>query len=75
MELQKEIANAKNMDCDAAEAIKELLKQGPREAKKDLMDWEVEEFEEEKYCSTRERTIWQLMRNSEGKLSEDTTII
>jgi RNase H-like domain found in reverse transcriptase/Integrase zinc binding domain len=37
MELQKKIANAKNMDYDAAEAIKELLKQGPREAKK---DWE-----------------------------------
>jgi hypothetical protein len=47
MELQKKIANAKNMDYDAAEAIKELIKQGPREAKKDLMDWEVEEFEGE----------------------------
>jgi hypothetical protein len=34
MELQKKIANAKNMDYDAAEAIKELLEQGPREAKK-----------------------------------------
>jgi hypothetical protein len=44
MELQKKIANAENMDYDAAEAIKELLEQGPREAKKDLMDWEVEEF-------------------------------
>jgi Integrase zinc binding domain len=47
MKLQKKIANAKNMDYDAAEAIKELLKQGPREAKKDLMDWEVEDFEGE----------------------------
>jgi hypothetical protein len=47
MELQKKIANTKNMDYDAAEAIKELLEQGPREAKKDLMDWEVEEFEGE----------------------------
>jgi hypothetical protein len=47
MELQKEIANTKNLDYDAAEAIKELLEQGPREAKKDLMDWEVEEFEGE----------------------------
>jgi hypothetical protein len=47
MELQKKIANAKNMDYDAAEAIKELLEQGPREAKKDLMDWEVEKFEGE----------------------------
>jgi hypothetical protein len=47
MELQKKIANAKNMDYDAAEAIKELLEQGPREAKKHLMDWEVEEFKGE----------------------------
>jgi RNase H-like domain found in reverse transcriptase/Reverse transcriptase (RNA-dependent DNA polymerase) len=46
-ELQKRIAKAKNMDYDAAEAIKELLKQGPMEAKKDLEDWEVEEFEGE----------------------------
>jgi hypothetical protein len=39
MELQKKIANAKNMNYDAAEAIKELLEQKPREAKKNLMDW------------------------------------
>jgi hypothetical protein len=44
MELQKKIANTENMDYDAAEATKELLEQGPREAKKNLMDWEVEEF-------------------------------
>jgi hypothetical protein len=44
IELQKKIANAKTMDYDAAEAMKELLEQGPREAKKDLMDWEVKEF-------------------------------
>jgi hypothetical protein len=47
MKLQKKIENATNMDYDAAEAIKELLKQGPSEAKKDLMNWEVEEFEGE----------------------------
>jgi hypothetical protein len=47
MELQKKIANAKNLDYDAAKAIKELLKQGPREVKKNLMDWEVEKFEGE----------------------------
>jgi Integrase zinc binding domain len=47
IELQKKIANAKNMDYDAAEAIKELLEQGPKEAKKDLMYWEVEEFKGE----------------------------
>jgi RNase H-like domain found in reverse transcriptase/Integrase zinc binding domain/Reverse transcriptase (RNA-dependent DNA polymerase) len=47
MELQKKIANTKNMDYDAAEAIEKLLEQGPREAKKDLTDLEVEEFEGE----------------------------
>jgi hypothetical protein len=47
MELQKKIANTKYMDYDTAEAIKELLEQEPREAKKDLMDWKVEEFEGE----------------------------
>jgi hypothetical protein len=46
-ELQKRIAKAKNMDYDAAEAIKELLEQGPMEAKKDLGNWDVEEFEGE----------------------------
>jgi hypothetical protein len=47
MESQKKIANTKNMDYDTAEAIKELLEQGPKEAKKDLMDWEVKEFKGE----------------------------
>jgi hypothetical protein len=32
------------MDYDAAEAIKELLEQGPKEVKKNLIDWKVEEF-------------------------------
>jgi hypothetical protein len=75
MKLQKEIANAKNMDYDAAEALKESLEQEPKEAKKNLEDWKVKEFKGETYCSTRERTMYQLMRNSKGKLSEDTTII
>jgi hypothetical protein len=67
------IANAKNMDYNAAKAIKELLEQGPRKAEKDLMDWEVEEFEGENILFYK--TMCQSMRNSEGKLSEDTTII
>jgi hypothetical protein len=46
-ELQERIAKAKHLDYDAAEAIKELLEQGPKEAKKDLKHWEVEEFEGE----------------------------
>ena len=44
-ELQRRIANVGKMDYDAAEAIKGLLGEGPNEAKKDLEDWEVEEFE------------------------------
>ena len=43
-ELQRRIANTKNVDYEAAEVIKGLLGQGPNEAKKDLEDWEVEEF-------------------------------
>ena len=48
-ELQKRIASTGNMDYDAAEAIKRLLGEGPNEAKKDLEDWEVEEFEGKNY--------------------------
>jgi hypothetical protein len=55
IELQKKIANAKNRDYDAAEAIKELLEQGPRKAKKDLMDWEVEEFKGENVLSYKRK--------------------
>jgi hypothetical protein len=55
MELQKEIATAKNLDYDAAEAIKELLEQEPREAKKNLMDWEVEEFNGENVLFYKEK--------------------
>ena len=44
-ELQRRITNTKDMDYNAAEVIKGLLGQGPNEAKKNLEDWEVEEFE------------------------------
>ena len=44
-DLQRRIANTGNIDYDAAEAIKGLLGKGPNEAKKNLEDWEVEEFE------------------------------
>ena len=43
-ELQRRIVNTENMDYDAAEAIKGLLGEGPNKARKDLEDWEVEEF-------------------------------
>jgi hypothetical protein len=77
MELQKKIANAKNMDYDAAKAIKELLEQGPREVKKDLMDWEVKEFKGETYCSTREKIMCQfncpkIPRSSKSRTSRGT---
>jgi hypothetical protein len=72
MELQKKIANAKNMDYDAAEAIKKLLEQGPKEVKKDLEDWEVEEFKGKNILFY---TMCQLMQNFKGKLSKDTMII
>ena len=43
-ELQRRIANTGNIDYDAAKAIKGLLGEGPNKAKKNLEDWEVEEF-------------------------------
>jgi hypothetical protein len=55
MELQKKIANAKNMDYDAVEGIKESLEQGPKEVKKDLEDWEVKEFEGEDILFYKEK--------------------
>ena len=55
MELQKKIANAKNMDYDAAEAIKELLGKEPNEVKKDLEDWKVKEFEGENILFYKEK--------------------
>ena len=48
-ELQNRIANTENMDYNVAEAMKGLLGEGPNEAKKDLEDWEVEEFEGKNY--------------------------
>ena len=48
-ELQRRIANIKNIDYDTAEVIKGLLGQGPNKAKKDLEDWELEEFEGKNY--------------------------
>lgn len=44
-ELQRRIVSSKEMDYDAAKAIKDLLEQGPLEAKHNLDDWKVEEFE------------------------------
>jgi hypothetical protein len=45
------------MDYNAAEAIKELLEQEPKEAKKDLIDWKVEEFEGENILFYKEKNF------------------
>ena len=47
--LQRRIANKGNMDYDATEAMKGLLGEGPNKVKKDLEDWEVEEFKGKNY--------------------------
>ena len=57
-ELQKRIANTENIDYDAAEAIKGLLGEGPNEAKKDLEDWEVEEFEGKNILFYKEKKLY-----------------
>jgi hypothetical protein len=69
MELQKKIVNAKNMDYDAAEAIKELLKQGPKEVKKNLMDWEVEEFEGENVLFYKEKNYMPIDAELQRKIA------
>jgi hypothetical protein len=68
MELQKKIANAKNMDYDTAEAIKELLEQGPKEAKKDLVDWEVEEFEGENVLFYKRKNYMLIDAELQGEI-------
>src|SRR5271163_1398017 len=45
MDLQQRIASSKDMNFDAAEAIKGLLEQGPTTLRHDLADWEIEDFE------------------------------
>ena len=62
-ELQRKIANTEMIDYNAVEAIKGLLGEGPNQVKKDLEDWEVEEFKGKTYCSIKERTTFRMMAN------------
>jgi Integrase zinc binding domain len=68
MELQKKIVNARNMDYDAAEAIKKLLEQRPKEAKKDLVDWKVEEFEGENILFYKEKNYMPINAELQRKI-------
>ena len=43
-ELQEKIANAKNLDTSAAEALKLLLEDGPNTLQDDLSDWTTEDL-------------------------------
>ena len=45
VDLQNRIASTKDLDFDAAEAIKELLEQGPATLRHDLSDWEIEDYD------------------------------
>src|ERR1700710_3257465 len=42
-ELQQQIANSTDMDADARDALTTLLSDGPRQAKRDLEDWTLEQ--------------------------------
>jgi len=75
MELQKKIANAKNMDYDAAEAIKELLGKRPNEVKKDLEDWEVEEFEGKNILFYKGKNYVPIDGDLGREMSKDITTI
>ena len=45
VDLQNRIASMKNLDFDAAEAIKGLSEQGPATLRHDLSDWEIEDYD------------------------------
>ena len=66
-ELQRRIANTKNVDYDAAKVIKGLLGQGPNEAKKDLEDWKVEEFKGKSVLFCKEKNYIL----NDGELRQD----
>jgi len=44
-ELQEKIANAKNLDTSAAEALKLLLEDGPNALQDDLSDWTTKDLD------------------------------
>ena len=45
LDLQRKIANSKDLDMEAIEAIDTLLNKGPTHLQRDLEDWATEEFE------------------------------
>ena len=45
LDLQRKIANSKDLDTEAIEAIDTLLNKGPTHLQRDLEDWTTEEFE------------------------------
>ena len=45
LDLQRKIANSKDLDTEAIEAINTLLNKGPTHLQRDLEDWTTEEFE------------------------------
>src|SRR5271163_3320866 len=53
VDLQRRIVSSTKFDFDAAEAIKALLSAGPAALRRDLDDWEVEDFDGQRilfYC-------------------------
>lgn len=42
--LQHEILNSKEMDTEAAEAIKMMLEDGPTQLRNDISDWKMETY-------------------------------
>ena len=45
LDLQRKIANSKDLNTEAIEAIDTLLNNGPTHLRRDLEDWTTEEFE------------------------------
>ena len=74
-ELQRRIANTRNMDYDTAEAIKGLLGEGPNKAKR---IWKIGKWKNLKggtYCSIKRRTTFQTTANFDIILYRNIMII
>ena len=74
LDLQKRIANCKDMDRDATEALTLLLEQKPATLKNDLEDWTLEKVDDKNILFSKERIIYLETMNYDGTLLKCFTI-
>ena len=67
LNLQRKIANSKDLDTEAIEAIDTLLNKGPTHLQRDLKDWTTEEFEGKNVLFFQGRTIFPKIMSFDKK--------